>query len=101
MYLVAPLVITLGLSFVLYREKGKWNPVDLWPLDDYKMLDEIKLRLSNPQGKEASLQEGRARGGVSGWKESAYTLFQEKRQKEIREFEAQQETTTASEAPSR
>ena len=56
MYLVAPLVITLGLSFVLYREQGKWKPIDLWPIDHYKQIDEITLLLSKGgQGTESSL----------------------------------------------
>ena len=46
MHIVAPLVITLGLSFVLYREKGKWNPIALWPKEEYDAWiarDPIKL----------------------------------------------------------
>ena len=35
MKIVAPLVLTLGLSFVLYRETGKWNPIEVWPKADY------------------------------------------------------------------
>ena len=88
MYLVAPLVITLGLSFVLYRESGKWKPVDLWPMDQYKQIDEIALLISKGgQGSEAALQQMRARAGVSDYTETAYAQFQERRQQQIREFE--------------
>ena len=72
MYLVAPLVITLGLSFVLYREKGKWKPTDLWPMDDYKMMDEINLRLrKSGRGSEESL----ALLKVRGWTEESMALY--------------------------
>jgi len=35
MKIVAPLVLTLGLSFILYREVGKWNPFEIWPKAEY------------------------------------------------------------------
>ena len=77
MYLLAPALITFGLSFILYREEGKWNPVDLWPKNLYDAYAEIKLRrAAGGIGTEESLarygvrdyyEESLARLGVRGY----------------------------------
>ena len=55
MHIVAPLVITLGLSFVLYREKGKWNPIDLWPKEEYDAFDKEVLGLPQEHAQRVSV----------------------------------------------
>ena len=66
MHIVAPLVITLGLSFVLYREKGKWNPIDLWPKQEYDHMSSIvDIRAEHAQRTGVPMTE---------YTESAYTM---------------------------
>ena len=96
MYLLAPALITFGLSFILYREEGKWNPVDLWPKNLYDAYAEIKLRrAAGGIGTEESLarygvrdyyEESLARLGVKGYSEGAladYRRSQEPPEKDL------------------
>ena len=98
MKIVAPLVLTLGLSFILYRETGKWNPVEVWPklnydiLHDPKTRAEVKMRRDAPMSgyhegaykdmrhnQQADLDQAFRRGAqnTADWTESSYSQFKE------------------------
>ena len=63
MKLLAPAVLTFGLSYILYRKEGTWDPVDLWPKKMYDVWAEMKMRLDpNVQYTEEALDMLRQRG---------------------------------------
>ena len=63
MKLLAPAVLTFGLSYILYRKEGTWDPVDLWPKKMYDVWAEMKMRLDpNVQYTEEALDMLRSRG---------------------------------------
>ena len=80
MKIVAPLVITLGLSFLLYRD-SKWNPIDVWPKSDYDAQKHLATAASSRAKMsgytEEALKMYRARDeSVPGWAKESIGQFQ-------------------------